>query len=377
MKFIVLPPADLLGSGSMHAATPAISLQPFGRLADGREATLYTLVAADGFRADITDYGAIIARLFAPDRSGETADVALGYNRVEDYVAASPYFGAVVGRCGNRIANGRFTLDGVAYQLATNNSPGDRPCHLHGGNVGFDKVLWSASPSLAGGKPALTLRYRSRDGEEGYPGNLDVAVTYTLEADHTLRIDYLATTDRATPVNLTQHSYFNLRGEGRGDILAHELTLHASHFTPVDVGLIPTGQIAPVSGTPLDFTKPHPVGARIEAEHEQLKFGCGYDHTWVIDRTGNPLALAALVFEPESGRQLEVWTEEPGIQFYSGNFLDGTNVGKSGHPYLRRHGFCLETQHFPDSPNQPSFPSTILRPGKTYRTATLFKFGVR
>lgn len=360
------------------AAVSSITMTSFGRIKDGREATLYSLVNANGLRADITNYGAIIVRLFTPDRAGRMDDVVLGYNTVEDYVKASPYFGAVVGRYGNRIAHGKFTLDGHTYTLATNNQPGGIPCHLHGGVVGFDKVLWSATPSLVDNVPGLTLHYVSRDGEEGYPGNLDVTVTYTLGHDNALRIDYRATTDKATPVNLTQHSYFNLKGEGRGDILDHVLVFHASRTTPVDAGLIPTGQLASVAGTPFDFTTPHAIGERVNtAGDEQLKFGGGYDHNWVLDHPSGQMAQAATVFEPTTGRVVEVFTDQPGLQFYCGNFLNGSNVGKSGKPYEYRHGFCLETQHYPDSPNQPNFPSTILRPGEQYRTTTLYKFSAK
>lgn len=356
---------------------PSVTSASFGRLPDGREATLYTLVNARGARADITDYGAIVVRLFVPDRTGRLDDVVLGYNSVADYVRNSPYFGAIVGRFGNRIAHGRFTLDGRTYPLATNNVPNGVPCHLHGGNVGFDKVLWSARTSVAAGAPTLELRYRSADGEEGYPGNLDVTATYTLGDDNSLRVDYHATTDRATPVNLTQHSYFNLKGEGQGDILDHQLQLNARRYTPVNAGLIPTGDLAPVAGTPFDFTSPQRIGDRVNAVHEQLKSAGGYDHNWVLDAQSGALALAAIASEASSGRVLEVWTQEPGVQFYCGNFLDGTAVGKSGRVYGHRSGFCLETQHYPDSPNQPAFPDTILRPGQVYRTATVFKFSTQ
>lgn len=356
---------------------PSVTSASFGRLPDGREATLYTLVNARGARADITDYGAIVVRLFVPDRTGRLDDVVLGYNSVADYVRNSPYFGAIVGRFGNRLAHGRFTLDGRTYSLATNNTPNGVPCHLHGGNVGFDKVLWSARTSVTAGAPTIELRYRSADGEEGYPGNLDVTATYTLGDDNSLRVDYHATTDRATPVNLTQHSYFNLKGEGQGDILDHRLQLHARRYTPVNAGLIPTGELAPVAGTPFDFTNPQRIGDRVDAGHEQLKFAGGYDHNWVLDAQSGALALAAVASEPSSGRVLEVWTQEPGVQFYCGNFLDGTAVGKSGRAYGHRSGFCLETQHYPDSPSHPAFPDTILRPGQVYRTSTVFKFSSR
>lgn len=346
----------------------------FGTLPDGRKTTLYSLVNARGARVDICDYGAIVVRLLVPDREGRLDDVVLGYSRVEDYVQATPYFGAVVGRYGNRIAHGRFTLDGRTYPLVTNDKPGGAPCHLHGGTVGFDKVLWAVRPSPAGPTSSLVLHYLSRDGDEGYPGNLDVTVTYTLDDDHALRVDYRATTDKPTPVNLTQHSYFNLKGEGRGDVLGHILTIHGSQVAEVNAGMIPTGRLVPVSGTPLDFTQPRTIGERVNAPHEQLLFGRGYDHTWVLDKPSGRMALAATVDEPESGRRMEVLTEEPGVQFYGGNFLDGSNIGKRGQAYQHRHGLCLETQHFPDSPNQPAFPSTLLRPGETYRTSTVYRF---
>ncbi|MBC9888835.1 MAG: galactose-1-epimerase [Opitutae bacterium] len=289
----------------------------------------------------------------------------------------SPYFGSIVGRVGNRIAEGKFELDGKTYDLVTNNSPADIPCHLHGGTVGFDKVVWQAEPFLENNTPGLKLQYLSKDGEEGYPGNLDVTVWYRLTNDNALQIDYLATTDKATPVNLTNHSYFNLRGEGAGDILGHVVTLKAANYTPVNPGLIPTGVIAPVTGTPFDFTTPHPIGERIDADDEQIKFGAGYDHNWVLDNQDGDLALASIVFEPVKGRLMEVWTTEPGVQFYCGNFLDGSLIGKSGRPYHRRNGFCLETQHYPDSVNQPNFPTTILRPGDKYQSTTLFRFRAR
>jgi aldose 1-epimerase len=367
----------LASSAPVAGATPSVTMIPFGQMPDGRAVTLYSLVNASGARVDITNYGAIVVRLFVPDRTGQLDDVVLGYNSLEEYMEASPYFGAIVGRYGNRIAHGRFTLDGETYTLATNNSPGGVPCHLHGGEVGFDKVLWSAEPLFHESVPGLRLRYLSKDGEEGYPGNLDITVHYWLRSDNSLGIEYLATTDRATPVNLTQHSYFNLKGEGRGDILGHVLTLKASHFTPVNAGLIPTGEIAPVAGTPFDFTTPHAIGERVNESGEQLEFGRGYDHNWVLDNQGGELAIVATVFEPVSGRVMEVWTEEPGVQFYCGNFLDGSNVGKSGRPYHHRNGFCLETQHYPDSPNKPSFPKTILRPGEKYQTTTIYKFSTR
>ena len=350
------------------------TVQSFGKLPDGREARLYTLRHASGFQADIADFAGAVVRLLVPDRAGRLADVALGFDTVAPYVNESPFFGALIGRVGNRIAGGRFTLDGQTHTLATNNSPGGIPCHLHGGKVGFDKVLWAAEPATRDGQPALRLRYTSPDGEEGYPGTLAVEVTYSLTADPGLRLDYVASTDRATPVNLTNHCYFNLAGAGHGTILGHELTLHAGRYTPVNPGLIPTGELAPVAGTPFDFTTPHVIGARIAADHAQLRLGNGYDHNWVLDSADGTLALAATLREPASGRVLEVLTTEPGVQFYTGNFLSDNLVGKSATPYACRGGLCLETQHFPDSVNQPSFPSTILRPGQIYRSTTVYRF---
>jgi len=372
-------PSSGLGGGPPRCQPvfPVMESRPFGSLPGGAAARLYTLRLADGFAADLADLGGTLVRLLAPDRRGRLADVVLGFAGAEDYAARSPYFGCIVGRVGNRIAGGRFALDGKTYALATNNAPGGRPCHLHGGLRGFDKVLWAAEPGTVDGQPVLRLSHTSPDGDEGYPGRLDATVTYTLGADHSLRIDYAAVTDRPTPVNLTNHSYFNLRGEGDGDILGHELTLHAAHYTPADAGLIPTGAVASVGGTPLDFTTPHRIGTRIEAPFEQLQLAGGYDHNFVL--SGEPradgLRHAATARDPESGRTLETFTSEPGVQFYSGNFLDGTLTGKSGRPYPRRGGFCLETQHYPDSPNQPAFPSVILRPGQTYRSTTVYRFG--
>jgi aldose 1-epimerase len=348
--------------------------QPFGRLADGRAARLYTLAEPD-FRVEISDFGGTIVRLIAPDRVGRLADVTLGFDSVAPYATQSPYFGAIIGRVGNRIAQGRFTLDGRSCQLACNNAPGGIPCHLHGGRTGFDKVLWTAEPSEREGHPALVLRYVSADGEEGYPGQLSVEVTYSLTGRRELRMDYRATTTAPTLVSLTNHAYFNLAGEGGGTVLAHELTLAAERFTPVNAGLIPTGELAPVRGTPFDFTRARRIGEQIDAAHEQLQFAGGYDHNFVLaDRPRTALAFAARAHEPQSGRVLEVHTTEPGLQFYSGNFLDGTLTGKSGQPYRHRGGFCLETQHFPDAVNQPNFPSIVLRPGEVYRSATVYRF---
>lgn len=336
---------------------------------------LFTLRNASGIEVRVTNYGATITSILTPDRDGELADIALGYTRVEDYINAvdKPYFGAVVGRYGNRIATGRFTLDGESYELARNNGAN----HLHGGVIGFDKVVWTAEPLPESN--SLRLTYRAKDLEEGYPGNLDLEVVYRLTDEAELVVTYHATTDKATPVNVTQHTYFNLRGEGNGTILDHELMLNAESYTPVDGGLIPLGTIAPVRGTPFDFRTSKRIGQDVGAEHEQLRFGGGYDHNWVLNREdeSESLVLAARVYEPDSGRVLEIKTTEPGIQFYCGNFLDGRLVGKSGKKYVHRGGFCLETQHFPDSPNQPQFPSTILRPGDVYTSTTVFQFSTR
>ena len=349
----------------------------FGKLPDGREAQLHTLRNAQGLCVDISDYGGTIVRLLAPDRHGKFADIVLGFDRVEDYIAHSPYFGSLIGRFGNRIAHGRFSLDGKSYQLETNNAPNGIPCHLHGGRRGFDKVVWHAEPFSQEGGCALRLRYRSADGEERYPGNLDVTVTYLLTPENSLRIDYLATTDRPTPVNLTNHAYFNLAGEGSGDVLGHVLTINAHRYTPVNAGLIPLGHIAPVADTPFDFSAPNKVGQCIELPNEQLRFAGGYDHNFVLERTDDSLVFAAAVLEPLSGRSMVVHTTEPAVQFYSGNFLSGAFAGKKGHVYQRRAGFCLETQHYPDSPNQPSFPPVILHPGATLRSTTVYRFEAR
>ena len=336
---------------------------------------LYTLKNDNGMTVNVTNYGAIITSIVVPDRDGKMADIALGYHRVEDYINAvdKPYFGAVVGRYGNRIANGQFTLDGETYSLLKNN--GDN--HLHGGAIGFDKVVWTVDRYHEGN--AIELSYLAKDREEGYPGNLNLKVTYTLQADNSLVVDYHATTDKATPVNVTQHTYFNLKGEGEGTILDHQLMLNANKYTPVDAGLIPTGQTPEVAGTPFDFTTAKAIGRDIGVENEQLTFGGGYDHNWVLNKGGEDekLTLAAAVYEPTTGRAMEVHTTEPGIQFYCGNFLDGRLQGKSGQPYIHRGGFCLETQHYPDSPNQAHFPSTILRPGDVYKSQTVFKFSTR
>jgi len=352
------------------ASHPGVSRAAFGKLADGTAVESFTLRNAHGIEVRAITYGAIIVSLRVPDRAGKFGDIVLGNDDLAGYVDKPAYFGAVVGRYGNRIAKGRFTLDGKTYTLATNNGPN----HLHGGVRGFDKVVWTADPPAAGAT-SVTFRYTSADGEEGYPGKLSARVTYTLTDKNELTFEYSATTDKATPINLTQHSYFNLGTPG-SDILGHELTLEADRYTPVDATLIPTGQLASVSGTPFDFRKPTAIGARIAQDDEQLKRGGGYDHNFVLTAAGDGLRRAGRLADPGSGRTMEILTTEPGIQFYSGNFLDGTIKGKGGVVYKYRSGLCLETQHFPDSPNQPSFPSTILRPGKEYHSKTTLVFGV-
>jgi aldose 1-epimerase len=339
----------------------------------GAAVDLFRLVNGD-VEIRTMPYGATIVGIATPDRRGQRADIALGFDTLDAYLTRSRYFGSVVGRYGNRIAKGRFTLDGRSFQLATNNGPN----HLHGGEQGFDKCLWTAAPFERGDDVGVVYSYTSADGEEGYPGELHATVWYALTPRHELTIEYAATSSRATPVNLTQHSYFNLAGEGQGNILGHLMTIDADKITPVDATLIPTGELASVSGTPFDFRQPKAIGERIDADDEQLRRGQGYDHTFVLNgwhAAAPRLRRAARAVDPGSGRTLEVATTEPGVQFYSGNFLSGQE-GKQGHVYAKRSGFCLETQHFPDSPNHPAFPSTILRPGKEYRTRTVFSFGV-
>ncbi|MFO7905079.1 MAG: aldose epimerase family protein [Pirellulaceae bacterium] len=355
---------------SPASGSESIVRRPFGQTPDGKAVDLYTLTNANGMEVAITTYGGIVVSLTAPDRDDHYADVVLGFDDLDGYLAGHPYFGAIVGRYGNRIAKGKFSIDGKEYTLATN----DGENHLHGGDEGFDKKVWRGRGMVGRKGVHLILDYTSPDGEEGYPGTLDVMVVYTLTHDNELKIDYKATTDKATPVNLTNHSYFNLQGQGSGDILGHELMINADRFTPVDETLIPTGELRSVQGTPFDFRKPTAIGARIEADNQQLEFGGGYDHNFVLNREGDELALAARVHEPKTGRMMEVYTKEPGVQLYTGNFLDGSNVGKGGKVYDFRDGFCLETQHFPDSPNKPDFPSTILRPGEEYSTTTVYKF---
>ena len=359
---------------------------PFGATADGHAVELFTLTNAAGIEVRAISYGAILVSIRTPDRTGRLADIALGFDSLDGYLTRSRFFGALVGRYGNRIANGRFAIDGKPFELAINSGTN----HIHGGVKGFDKVLWTGEPFERDGAAGVTFSYTSRDGEEGYPGTLTATVTYTLTPRNELVVDYSATTDKPTIVNLTQHSYFNLAGEGHGDVHGHEVMINADRFTPVDAAMIPTGELAAVAGTPFDFRTATAIGARIDADHPQLKLAGGYDHNFVLNpfdsAQGRPsglaqgrragLRLAARVIERRSGRTLDVETTEPGVQFYTGNKLTGA-AGKAGHVYGPRSGFCLETQHFPDSPNKPHFPSTILRPGDTYRSKTVFTFGVQ
>ena len=346
-----------------------VSATPFGKTSKGEVVTLYKLVNPKGAEVEIMDLGATVVSLKVPDKTGTVGDVVLGFNNVADYEKKSPYFGCVAGRYANRIAKGKFSLDGKEYSLAINNAPNT----LHGGKVGFDKKLWKR---IAGGngRASVSFEMTSPDGDEGYPGALHTVVTYTWTDANELKIDYKATTDKATVLNLTNHSYFNLAGAGNGTILKHELTLNCDSFTPTDDTLIPTGEIRNVAGTPLDFTTPHVIGDRINDTYKAMVQGKGYDHNFIIN--GKGLRQAARVVEPNSGRTLDVLTTEPAVQLYTGNFLDGTIVGKANKVYPHRGGFCLETQHYPDSPNHPSFPSTVLKPGDTYTQTTIYKFGV-
>lgn len=349
----------------------SIEKTSFGTLPDGQETSLYTLKNAAGMEVKISDFGGTIVSWTAPDKNGKFDDVVHGCDSLSGYLKGVPYFGALVGRYGNRIAKGKFTLDGQTYTLPQNNGVNA----LHGGLKGFDKVVWAATPA-EGEEPSLKLTYTSKDGEEGYPGNLSVEIVYTLQKDNALTIDYKATTDKATVVNLTNHTYFNL--SGATDILDHEVVLNADKFLPVDATLIPTGELKAVAGTPFDFTSVHKIGERIDDSTDvQIKFGGGYDHCWVMTDSTKSLRLAATVNEPTTGRVMEVFTTEPAFQFYTGNFLKGDIIGKKGKVYGRRSGFCIETQHYPDSPNQANFPSTVLRPGDTYQSITVYKFSAK
>ena len=377
---VKLPPraaaenARVVAAAATHGSQPGgrVTRAPFGATPAGQAVDIFTLTNAHGMEVRAMTYGGIIVSLKVPDRAGRVGDVVLGYDSLAGYLKASPYFGAIVGRYGNRIGRSEFTLDGTTYHVPAN----DGVNSLHGGIVGFDKVVWDAEPFWSDSGVGVAFTHTSPDGDQGYPGKLDVRVTYTLTDRNELIVDYHATTDKATPINLTQHSYFNLAGDGSGDVLQQVVWVNADRYTPVDSTLIPTGVLAPVAGTPFDFTTPTAIGARIAQDDEQLRRGRGYDHNFVLDRTGPGLVRAARVVDPASGRTLDVSTTEPGLQLYTGNFLDGTITGKGGHVYGHRNAFCLETQHFPDSPNHPDFPSTILRPGAAYDSRTIFTFGV-
>jgi aldose 1-epimerase len=357
-----------LQSPAMDSRTE-VKEEIYGTMPDGREAKIFTLTNNHGLKAKVTEYGAILVSMEVPDKSGKSADVTHGYDTLAGWLTNTSYFGATVGRFGNRIKDGKFTLDGKEYTLATNNDPGGIPCHLHGGLKGFDKVLWSGKPVANG----VEFSYTAKDGEEGYPGNLSVKVTYTLNDENELKWEAKASTDATTVLNVVHHSYWNLSGDPNQSINDHILTLNADGYLPTDVGLIPTGKIAPVAGTPMDFTKPTVIGERVEADFEPLKFGGGYDHAWVLAK-GEGLRPAARLKDPKTGRVMEVSTDQPAIQFYGGNFLDGTATGKKGVAYAKRTGLCLETEGFPDAPNHANFPSAVLRPGETYSHTMIHKF---
>lgn len=358
------------GKQSDTTASPAIQQETYGKMPDGREVSIFTLTNKNGLKARVSEYGAILVSMETPDKTGKLADITHGYDTLEGWLGNTSYFGATVGRFGNRIAHGKFTLDGKGYTLATNNDPGGIPCHLHGGTKGFDKVLWSGKPTDSNG---VEFTYVSADGEEGYPGNLTVKVSYTLTDDNELKWEAAATTDAPTIVNIVHHSYWNLSGDPDSSINDHVLQLNAPNYLPTNIGLIPTGRIAPVAGTPMDFTKPVVIGERIAADFEALKYGGGYDHCWVLEK-GKDVRLAAKLKDPRTGRVMEISTDQPAIQFYGGNFLDGSVVGKGGVKYAHRTALCLETENFPDAPNQPDFPSAVLRPGETYRHRMIHRF---
>ncbi len=362
-----------LGFSMNISAKPKVTKDNFGKTADGKAVEIYTLTNSGGSEARIMTYGGTVVSLKVPDKSGKLGDVVLGFDSVADYEKHTGFFGALIGRYGNRIAKGEFQIGKTEYALATNNGEN----HLHGGAKGYDRVLWTARPFTSAAGPNLELKYLSKDGEEGYPGNLNITVVYTLTEKNELKIVYSATTDKATVVNLTHHSYFNLAGAGNPTILDHELMINADEFLPTDSGSIPDGQFRHVDGRIFDFRKPLPIGSRIALADQQLEFGKGYDHNWVLNKKGKALTLGATVYEKSSGRLMKVLTTEPGMQFYSGNFLDGSIKGKSGQNYPFRSGFCLEAQHFPDSPNQPKFPSTVLRPGQRYSQTTVYQFSVK
>jgi aldose 1-epimerase len=373
-KFVPLALAGLIAAGLVGCAsmpkTGVVHKAPFGKTADGTPVEIYTLRNSEGMEATILTYGGIVTSLKVPDKNGKFGDVVLGYDNLGGYLTNSPYFGALIGRYGNRIAKGQFTLDGQTYTLATNNGPNS----LHGGLKGFDKVVWTARPVETFYGHGLELTYFSKDGEEGYPGNFSVTAIYVVTEKNELLLQFTATTDKDTVCNLTHHSYFNLRGSG--DVLDHVVQINADKITPVDSTLIPIGELRPVTGTPFDFRQPTAIGARIGDDNEQLKFGNGYDHNWVLNKSPGELILAARVFEPTTGRVMEVFTTSPGMQFYTGNFLDGTIKGKGGQVYKFRDAFCMEPQVFPDSPNHPNFPTAELKPGKTYKNTIIYKFSV-
>ena len=354
-------------------AEPKLKKESFGKLPDGTEVDSYTLTNKNGVEVKITNYGATVTSIKVPDRSGKMDDVALGYDNIAGYLAKNPHMGSLAGRYANRIANGEFKLGGKTITLAKNNGPN----HLHGGPNGFYKQLWKASDASGAAGAAVRMTYLSKDGEENYPGNLEATVTYTLTDQNELKIEYSATTDKETVVNLTNHSYFNLAGAGNGDILGHQLKINAKQTTPVDKTMIPTGKLADVAGTPFDFSKLTAIGARIGDPHEQIVIGNGYDHNFVLDTGGKLDVQTVEVYERTTGRVMEVFTDQPGVQLYTANFLDGTITGKGGKTYPRRGAFCLETQHYPDSPNKPNFPSTVLKPGEKYQTTTIYKFSAR
>lgn len=349
--------------------TSAVKEEVFGKMPDGREVKIFTLTNKNGLKARVTEYGAILVSMETPDKSGKIADLTHGYDDLPGWLTNTSYFGSTVGRFGNRIKDGKFTLDGKEYKLDTNNDPGGIPCALHGGKVGFDKVLWSGKPTDNG----VEFTYLSKDGDQGYPGNLTVKVTYSLNDENELKWEASATTDAPTILNVVHHSYWNLSGDPKTSINDNVLQLNTPSYLPTDAGLIPTGEIAPVAGTPMDFTKPTAIGERVDADFEALKFGGGYDHAWVLEK-GTGVRLAARLKDPKSGRVMEVSTDQPAIQFYGGNFLDGTVAGKGGVKYAKRSALCLETEGFPDSPNKPNFPSPVLRPGQTYKHVMIHKF---
>jgi len=363
--------AASLALSASGAVAGSVEKASYGATKDGEQVDIYTMKNDNGMVVKFLSYGGIITEMDVPDRSGQNGDAVLGFNNLADYETKSPYFGAIIGRYANRIGGAKFTLDGVEYKLPAN----DGPNSLHGGDKGFDKRVWTVKPVQAGdGSAAAELTYVSKDGEEGYPGNLTVHVTYTLTNANEFRMDYEATTDKPTVINLTNHAYFNLAGNGSGSIEGQLMMINADRYTPIDSTLIPTGELAPVAGTPFDFRYATPIGARIRSGNEQLVYARGYDHNFVLNRTGNGLELAARAYDPETGRILEVLTTEPGIQFYTGNFLDSTLLGSAGKQYRQTDAFTLETQHFPDSPNKPNFPSTVLRPGETFKSTTVYKF---